>query len=84
MVACKNSSPSRLRQSLLFYSATWELWAESQPNHLGFVVVPFGECSICQGANRQDMALGCMSYGSTNWQEWLLGEKEGIEHIKFA
>lgn len=28
--------------------------------------------------------LGCMSYGSTAWQEWLLGEKEGLEHIKFA
>ncbi|KAF9793045.1 Aldo/keto reductase [Thelephora terrestris] len=28
--------------------------------------------------------LGCMSYGSTKWQGWLLGEKEGMEHIKFA
>lgn len=28
--------------------------------------------------------LGCMSYGSNAWQEWLLGEKEGLEHIKFA
>jgi len=28
--------------------------------------------------------LGCMTYGSTTWQEWMLGEKEGLEHIKFA
>ena len=76
--------PLRLRQSLLFYSTTRELWAESQPNHLGFVVVPLDECSICRGAHRRDTALGCMSYGSSKWQEWILGEKEGMEHIKFA
>ncbi|QRV76351.1 aldo/keto reductase family protein [Ceratobasidium sp. AG-Ba] len=28
--------------------------------------------------------LGLMSYGSTEWQPWVLGEKEGIEHIKAA
>ncbi|KAG8882414.1 hypothetical protein FRB98_003720 [Tulasnella sp. 332] len=28
--------------------------------------------------------LGCMSYGSSNWQNWVLDEKEGIEHIKLA
>jgi len=25
-----------------------------------------------------------MSYGSSEWQDWVLGEKEGLEHIKFA
>ncbi|KAG8855684.1 hypothetical protein FRB96_006728 [Tulasnella sp. 330] len=25
-----------------------------------------------------------MSYGSSNWQNWVLDEKEGIEHIKLA
>lgn len=25
-----------------------------------------------------------MSYGDPEWADWLLGEKEGIEHIKFA
>jgi len=25
-----------------------------------------------------------MSYGALEWQGWLLGEEEGIEHIKFA
>jgi len=25
-----------------------------------------------------------MSYGDSRWQEWILGEKDGIEHIKFA
>ncbi|KAI0033128.1 NADP-dependent oxidoreductase domain-containing protein, partial [Vararia minispora EC-137] len=28
--------------------------------------------------------LGCMSYGSPEAMPWCLGEKEGIEHIKFA
>ncbi|QRV91186.1 aldo/keto reductase family protein [Ceratobasidium sp. AG-Ba] len=28
--------------------------------------------------------LGLMSYGSAEWQPWILGEKEGIEHIKAA
>ncbi|KAA1476209.1 Aldo/keto reductase [Dentipellis sp. KUC8613] len=28
--------------------------------------------------------LGCMSYGSTEWQGWVLGEEEGIKHIKEA
>lgn len=28
--------------------------------------------------------LGCMSYGSSDWQEWVLGEEEGIKHIKMA
>jgi len=28
--------------------------------------------------------LGCMSYGSSNWQEWVLDEEEGIKQIKFA
>ncbi|OJT07162.1 hypothetical protein TRAPUB_1977 [Trametes pubescens] len=28
--------------------------------------------------------LGCMSYGSPEWQEWVLGEEEGLKHIKFA
>lgn len=25
-----------------------------------------------------------MSYGSTDWAGWVLGEEEGIEHIKAA
>ncbi|KAI0682292.1 Aldo/keto reductase [Cerioporus squamosus] len=28
--------------------------------------------------------LGCMSYGSTEWQSWSLPEEEAIKHIKFA
>ncbi|RPD55352.1 Aldo/keto reductase [Lentinus tigrinus ALCF2SS1-7] len=28
--------------------------------------------------------LGCMSYGSPEWQSWVLPEEEAIEHIKFA
>ncbi|KAF8264813.1 Aldo keto reductase [Lactarius quietus] len=28
--------------------------------------------------------LGMMSYGDPHWQPWVLGEKEAIEHVKFA
>ncbi|KAN0139602.1 Versiconal hemiacetal acetate reductase [Lactarius tabidus] len=28
--------------------------------------------------------LGMMSYGDPHWQQWLLGEKEAIEHVRFA
>ncbi|KIM20306.1 hypothetical protein M408DRAFT_37702, partial [Serendipita vermifera MAFF 305830] len=28
--------------------------------------------------------LGCMSYGDKDWQPWVLGEEEGIKHIKAA
>jgi hypothetical protein len=28
--------------------------------------------------------LGCMSYGSTNWQGWVLDEKIGLEDTKAA
>ncbi|KAI9440513.1 aryl-alcohol dehydrogenase [Lactarius indigo] len=28
--------------------------------------------------------LGTMSYGDPRWEQWVLGEKEVIEHVKFA
>ncbi|KAA1477029.1 Aldo/keto reductase [Dentipellis sp. KUC8613] len=30
------------------------------------------------------LILGCMSYGSPEWQGWVLDEEEGIKHIKAA
>ncbi|KAJ1308428.1 hypothetical protein OPQ81_004133 [Rhizoctonia solani] len=30
------------------------------------------------------ITLGTMSYGSPEWQRWVLGEEEGIKHIKLA
>ncbi|KIO21967.1 hypothetical protein M407DRAFT_122619 [Tulasnella calospora MUT 4182] len=30
------------------------------------------------------LVLGCMSYGSPEWQGWVLGEEEGLKHIKAA
>jgi hypothetical protein len=26
--------------------------------------------------------LGCMSYGTPEWQDWVLPEEEGLKHIK--
>ncbi|KAL1947054.1 hypothetical protein VTO73DRAFT_14015 [Trametes versicolor] len=36
------------------------------------------------GLKVSKIILGCMSYGSPEWQQWVLGEEEGINHIKFA
>ncbi|KAI0697099.1 Aldo/keto reductase [Cerioporus squamosus] len=36
------------------------------------------------GLKVSKIILGCMSYGSPEWQNWVLPEEEGIKHIKFA
>jgi len=36
------------------------------------------------GLKVSKIILGCMSYGSPEWQAWVLGEEEGISHIKVA
>ncbi|TBU29699.1 Aldo/keto reductase [Dichomitus squalens] len=36
------------------------------------------------GLKVSKIILGCMSYGSKGWQEWVLPEEEAIKHIKFA
>ncbi|KAL1704142.1 NADP-dependent oxidoreductase domain-containing protein [Schizophyllum commune] len=36
------------------------------------------------GLKVSKIILGCMSYGSPEWQPWVLGEGEGIKHIKAA
>ena len=61
--------------------------------------VPYGTLVLCQtwglhltsavrlgnsGLKVSKIILGCMSYGSPDWQGWVLPEKESIEHIKHA
>ncbi|KAI0628885.1 NADP-dependent oxidoreductase domain-containing protein [Trametes polyzona] len=36
------------------------------------------------GLKVSKIILGCMQYGHTGWNEWVLGEEEALEHIKFA
>ncbi|KAI0628889.1 aryl-alcohol dehydrogenase [Trametes polyzona] len=36
------------------------------------------------GLQVSKVILGCMSYGSPEWQDWALGEEEAFKHIKFA
>ena len=36
------------------------------------------------GLKVSKLILGCMSYGSPDWQKWVLDEEEGIKHIKAA
>ena len=59
-------------------SPSWEFRLESQQDHPRFVidVVSFLYLTVSP--------LGCMSYGTPEWQDWVLGEEDGIKHIKFA
>ncbi|GBE82879.1 Aldo keto reductase [Sparassis latifolia] len=36
------------------------------------------------GLKVSKIILGCMSYGSSDWQEWVLDEEEAVKQIKFA
>ncbi|KAJ7632722.1 NADP-dependent oxidoreductase domain-containing protein [Roridomyces roridus] len=36
------------------------------------------------GLKVSQIILGCMSYGSPEWQSWVLEEEEGLKHIKAA
>lgn len=36
------------------------------------------------GLKVSKIILGTMQYGSSEWQKWVLGEEEAIEHIKAA
>ncbi|OJT05001.1 Versiconal hemiacetal acetate reductase [Trametes pubescens] len=36
------------------------------------------------GLKVSKIILGAMSYGDPRWQEWVLGEEEGIKQIKFV
>lgn len=36
------------------------------------------------GLKVSKIILGCMSYGSPEWESWVLPEEEGIKHIKAA
>ena len=36
------------------------------------------------GLRVSKLILGCMSYGSPEWQKWVLGEEEAMLHIKAA
>ncbi|KAI0648550.1 Aldo/keto reductase [Trametes meyenii] len=36
------------------------------------------------GLKVSKIILGCMSYGSPEWEGWVLGEEEAFKHIKYA
>ena len=36
------------------------------------------------GLRVSKVILGCMTYGSKEWQKWTLGEEEAMSHIKAA
>lgn len=36
------------------------------------------------GLKVSKIILGCMSYGTPDWHQWVLGEDEALEHIKYA
>ena len=44
------------------------------------VVVRLGN----SGLKVSKIILGTMQYGTSDWQDWVLGEEESIKHIKYA
>jgi hypothetical protein len=65
----------------------------NQKDSLRYDFDPFRWVSLMQGIavrlgksglKVSRIILGMMSYGDPAWLEWVLGEKEAIEHIKFA
>ena len=48
--------------------------------HADLLIVRLGN----SGLKVSKIILGTMSYGDPEWNEWALGEEEGIKHIKFA
>lgn len=50
-----------------------------------FLTVPFESVRLGKsGLKVSKIILGCMSYGTPQWQGWVLPEEEAIKHIKFA
>ncbi|KAH9067754.1 aryl-alcohol dehydrogenase [Lactarius vividus] len=47
------------------------------------LVVPYVRLGK-SGLKVSRIILGMMSYGDSRWQQWVLGENEAIEHVKFA
>jgi aryl-alcohol dehydrogenase-like predicted oxidoreductase len=41
-------------------------------------------CLGKSGLKVSRIILGTMSYGSQEWNSWVLGEEEGVKHIKAA
>ncbi|KAG8953267.1 hypothetical protein FRC04_002677 [Tulasnella sp. 424] len=54
----------------------------SHPSHVkkGMPYVRLGK----SGLKVSRIILGCMSYGSKEWQDWVLEEEEAFKHIKAA
>ena len=48
--------------------------------HRRVVIVRLGK----SGLKVSRIILGCMSYGTPEWQSWVLDENAGLEHIKAA
>ena len=59
---------------------TDKMYAKSTVQPCPFNLVRLGK----SGLKVSKIILGCMSYGSPEWQSWVLGEEEGIAHIKAA
>lgn len=65
-----------VRPSVLSINSRWV-----QANaHVDILTVRLGN----SGLKVSKIILGCMSYGNPEWQDWVLGEEEGIKQIKYA
>lgn len=62
------------------YGASILLTARFTWSHYHLSIVRLGS----SGLKISRIILGCMSYGTPEWQGWVLDEEEGIKHIKAA
>ena len=62
------------------YGTYFQRAAQAADTKLRFSPVRLGN----SGLKISQIILGMMSYGDSRWQEWVLGEEEGIAHVKAA
>jgi len=96
---CSISTSSRLSitRPKYYYEQTQNLWLLHLPcNTVCYIIILSPYLAIIthrfgitvrlgkSGLKVSRIILGCMSYGTPEWQPWVLDEKAGLEHIKAA
>lgn len=85
------SQTSSLNRRIPYGTSTLLKFAMQQMMaHVALLAMTMFDAYVCSvrlgnsGLKVSKIILGCMSYGDPAWQNWVLGEEEGIKHIKYA
>lgn len=65
---------------MVYYSIIISPYLTWGSSPIAFLSVRLGK----SGLKVSRIILGCMSYGTPEWQPWVLDEMAGLEHIKAA